>query len=178
MHFPLGRLEKKASLIRAICKICLCQGIAVYQKQSSLSSPHSVFPCKGRCCAGAGRDLLGTAWWARPRRGEERFPPDVLAATSLWPIHTWQFIFCLISQKCRSDLRADKYRIAPPKCRAVYEGALIKSKRAARVSAEIRPPSSSSHINESAGWSMNEFMPGVAFITLKYCRGQYKGVGL
>lgn len=25
---------------------------------------------------------------------------------------------------------------------------------------------------------MNEFMPGVAFITLKYCRGQYEGVGL
>lgn len=78
-------------------------------------------------------------------------------------LRTWQFIFCIISQKSIRSCK-DKYQIALANWCSLGGTPLIMLSWGVGESC-VGLPSKSSCINKITRWSMNEFTAGSAFIT-------------
>lgn len=79
-------------------------------------------------------------------------------------LHTWQFIFCMISQKSIRSCK-DKYEIAAANWCGLGGTPLIMLSGRVGLGLSLGLPSKSSCINKISRWSMNEFTAGSAVIT-------------
>lgn len=115
------------------------------------------------CAASSAQPLCGIYFHAKAcfcLAAERRYYPP--SYTKL--LHTWQFIFCMISQKSIRSCK-DKYEIAAANWCGLGGTPLIMLCGRVGLGLSVGLPSKSSCINKISRWSMNEFTAGSAVIT-------------